>query len=86
MITRQHRGLTVQHRRKIAEAQALEEKQLREEKQIQRQKARALTDLTNFLTFLLNCHTLSMVIDVITDPTPTTQEGTAKPSQRYYSS
>ncbi|EEH39201.1 hypothetical protein PAAG_01663 [Paracoccidioides lutzii Pb01] len=66
----------MQHRREIAEAQALEEQQLREEKQTQHQKARALTDLTNFLTFLLNCHTLSLAINVVTDPTLTTQEGT----------
>lgn len=62
------------------------EQRLREEEQQRRQHSEALIEPTDLPTFLLNCHHMSEAINVVTDPTLTTQGGTAPATRRYYPS
>ncbi|KMU77536.1 hypothetical protein CISG_01294 [Coccidioides immitis RMSCC 3703] len=64
---------------------ALLREQLREERQ-RRENAEALTKPTDLPTFLLKCHTLSLAINVVTDPTQTTKGETANATRRYFPS
>ncbi|EAS33821.3 uncharacterized protein CIMG_04845 [Coccidioides immitis RS] len=64
---------------------ALLREQLREERQ-RRENAEALTKPTDLPTFLLKCHTLSLAINVVTDPTQTTKGDTANATRRYFPS
>ncbi|EFW22030.1 hypothetical protein D8B26_002124 [Coccidioides posadasii str. Silveira] len=75
-----------QRRREEEQRRREEEQRRREEEQRRREAAEASLTLTDLRAYIWNCHDLSLAINIVTDPTETTQGGTAKATRRYYPS
>ena len=85
------RALEEQHQRENAESRALEEQHQREnaesralEEQRRREKAEELSQPQTVRQYLEACHSLNLAIQVVTNPSLTTQGHTTDPSGRTF--